>query len=172
MAQGFQLEGKIHQISEIQTFASGFSKREFVVETMDGQYPQMIKFECVKERTAMTDGLNQGDPVNVHFDIRGNEYQGKYYVNLNCWKLDRVGAQQPGAPAPQAGEPYPQEAPAGHFDESQEDIPYVIKSKKGNGYSSLFPIICSIPPIVPISYIVSKSNDYQGYAKAKTKEES
>ncbi|MDF1813970.1 MAG: DUF3127 domain-containing protein [Verrucomicrobiales bacterium] len=124
MAQGFQLEGKVHLINEVQTFPSGFSKREFVVETIDGQYPQMIKFELVKEKTAFTDGLNQGDQVNVHFDIRGNEYQGKYYVNLNCWKLDRMGAGAAAQP-PQQGseEPYHMEAPAG-FDENQEDIPF------------------------------------------------
>ena len=129
MAQGFQIDGKIHLINEIQTFDSGFSKREFVVETVDGQYPQMIKFECVKDRTALTDGLNQGDQVTVHFDIRGNEYQGKYFVNLNAWKLDRpaAGGGQPQAQQPQASstEPYPGEAPAG-FDEGQgeEEIPF------------------------------------------------
>jgi hypothetical protein len=26
--------------------------------------------------------------VKVSFDIRGNEYNGKYYVNLSCWKLE------------------------------------------------------------------------------------
>lgn len=123
MAQGFQLEGKIHLINEVQTFPSGFSKREFVVETIDGQYPQMVKFEAVKEKTAFLDGLNTGDQVNVHFDIRGNEYQGKYYVNLNCWKLDRVGAGQAPPGAGGGEQPYPMEAPAG-FDESQEDIPF------------------------------------------------
>ncbi len=133
MASGFSLEGKIHLINEVQTFPSGFSKREFVVETMDGQYPQQIKFELMKEKTALTDGLNTGDPVHVHFDIRGNEYQGKYYVNLNCWKLDRPGAggapagamaagAAPAAAAPSA-EPYPTEAPAG-FDDGDEDIPF------------------------------------------------
>ena len=135
MAQGFQLDGKIHLINEIQTFDSGFSKREFVVETVDGQYPQMVKFECVKDRTALTDGLNQGDQVTVHFDIRGNEYQGKYFVNLNAWKLDRAGAGG-GQPQPQGqvqgqqpaaspAEPYPGEAPAG-FDEGkgEEEIPF------------------------------------------------
>ena len=130
MAQGFQIDGKIHLINEIQTFDSGFSKREFVVETVDGQYPQMIKFECVKDRTALTDGLNQGDQVTVHFDIRGNEYQGRYFVNLNAWKLERAGAGggQPQAQPPQGtttAEPYPGEAPAG-FDEGQgeEEIPF------------------------------------------------
>jgi single-strand DNA-binding protein len=122
MAQGFQLEGKIHQLSDTQTFPSGFSKREFVVETNAGQYPQMIKFECVKEKIALIEGLNRGDQITVHFDIRGSEYQGKYYVNLNCWKVDRPG----GAAAPKkaaSAEPYPMEAPAG-YDDNQEDIPF------------------------------------------------
>ncbi len=121
MAQGFQLEGKIHLVNDVQTFSSGFTKREFVVETVDGQYPQMVKFECVKEKTALVEGLNRGDQVTVHFDIRGNEYQGKYFVNLNCWKLDRAGAQA--APKAANPEPYHMEAPAG-YDENQEDIPF------------------------------------------------
>ena len=112
MAQGFQIEGKIHQVNDIQTFDSGFSKREFIVETID-QYPQMIKFELLKEKTNLTDAFSQGDPINVHFDIRGNEYQGKYYVNLVCWKVEQP-QQGYGAPAgqpPQQG--YQQPAPAG-----------------------------------------------------------
>jgi single-strand DNA-binding protein len=32
MAQSFELEGTVKVIDEVQTFASGFTKREFVVE--------------------------------------------------------------------------------------------------------------------------------------------
>ncbi|MEO0447905.1 MAG: DUF3127 domain-containing protein, partial [Verrucomicrobiota bacterium] len=96
MASGFELEGKLEVIGEIQEFSSGFTKREFVVETMDGQYPQMVKFECVKDRTSLTEAFQKGDTVNVHFNIRGNEYKGKYYVNLVAWKLE--GGSGGGAP--------------------------------------------------------------------------
>ncbi len=92
MAQSFELEGTVKVIEDIQTFASGFSKREFVIEVEDGKFPQSIKFECVKEKTALIDEFQIGDPVKVYFDIRGNEYKGKYYVNLNAWKLERPGA--------------------------------------------------------------------------------
>ena len=126
MSKSYELEGKIHLINDIQTFDSGFSKREFVVETTDSQYPQMVKFECVKDRTSLTDGLNQGDPVVVHFDIRGNEYQGRYYVNLNCWKLDRSGGgtapPAAGPPPSSSSDPLPTEPPGG-ISES-EDIPF------------------------------------------------
>ena len=89
MAQTFELEGTLKQIFDTQTFASGFAKREFVVEVPDGKYPQMLKFECVKDKIAMLDGVRIGDPVKVAFDIRGSEYKERFYVNLNAWKITK-----------------------------------------------------------------------------------
>jgi len=127
MASGFELEGTIHLIQEIQTFDSGFTKREFVVEVQDGNFPQMIKFECLKEKTSLTDGLSKGDQVKVNFDIRGNEYNGRYYVNLNAWKVEKLGAASgEGSPA-DGGEPTspPNEPPAGYgHPAGGDDIPF------------------------------------------------
>lgn len=91
MAQQFELEGTLKLLLDTQTFASGFSKREFVVEVPDGRFPQMIKFECVKDKIAMLDSLRIGDTVKVAFDIRGSEYKERYYVNLNAWKISKSG---------------------------------------------------------------------------------
>jgi len=127
MARGYELQGKILQIDEIQTFNSGFTKREFVVETEEDRYSQQIKFEAVKEKTSLTDGFAVGDPVKVTFDIRGNEYNGRYYVNLNAWKLDKVGegsAETGGATPPADGPPsHLAEPPPGHGQE-EDDIPF------------------------------------------------
>ena len=128
MAKTFEIEGTVKVISEVQTFASGFSKREFVVEVEDGNYPQSIKFECVTEKTSLTDGLSMGDPVKESFDIRGNEYNGKYYVNLNAWKLEKAG----GASAPPAEGGFSNDGPPAHLSEppadygkeSDDDIPF------------------------------------------------
>lgn len=130
MGQQFSIDGTVKVLNDTQTFASGFTKREFVVEVEDGKYPQMVKFETVKERTSLLDGLQIGEPVKVHFDIRGNEYNGKYYVNLNAWKIDKAGGG--GAPAPQqGGEPHPAdfgEPPAASsgptYNDESDDIPF------------------------------------------------
>jgi single-strand DNA-binding protein len=90
MAQTFELEGILKHVYDVQTFASGFSKREFVVEVADGKFPQMIKFECVKDKTSMLDSVSVGDTVKVAFDIRGSEYKERFYVNLNAWKLSKA----------------------------------------------------------------------------------
>lgn len=93
---GYTMEGVVKVVMDEQTFDSGFTKREFVVTTKEDKYPQDIKFEAVKDRTSILKGINAGDQVTVTFDLRGNEYKGKYYVNLVAWKLDK--AQDGGAP--------------------------------------------------------------------------
>ena len=86
----YELTGAIRLINDTQTFASGFAKREFVVETGD-KYPQMIKLEVVKDKTAELDKLRVNDVVNVSFDIRGSEYKERHYVNLVAWKVEATG---------------------------------------------------------------------------------
>ncbi|MCU0796480.1 MAG: DUF3127 domain-containing protein [Akkermansiaceae bacterium] len=92
MAQSFEITGTLKKIFETQTFASGFSKREFVVEVPDGNYPQMIKFEIVKDRISQLESHALGDEIKVSFDIRGNEYKERFYVNLNAWKIEGSGS--------------------------------------------------------------------------------
>ncbi len=127
MANGFEIEGAIHLINEIQTFDSGFTKREFVVEVQDGKFPQMLKFECLKDKTSLLDDLNKGDAVKVNFDIRGNEYNSRFYVNLNAWKVERNGTAAGTSPS-EGGENIDQtisEPPAGYGQpDTDDDIPF------------------------------------------------
>jgi single-strand DNA-binding protein len=90
----YELTGAVRLIHPTQTFSSGFSKREFVVET-DGKYPQLIKLEVVKDKTAELDRLRINDVVNVSFDIRGSEYKERHYVNLVAWKVEATGESEP-----------------------------------------------------------------------------
>jgi hypothetical protein len=84
--------GTVKVIFEEQTFASGFNKREFVITDEADKYPQDIKFECVKDKVELVNKLSVGQKVKVTFDLRGNEYNGKYYVNLAAWKVESLAA--------------------------------------------------------------------------------
>jgi hypothetical protein len=92
-----KLNGKIKLISDTQTWDSGFSKREFVITTQE-QYPQDIKMEFVKEKSSLLDSYKPGEDVEVAFNVRGSEYNGKYYVNLQAWKINKMGATTNAAP--------------------------------------------------------------------------
>lgn len=87
----FEIEGNLHKIYEVESKSASFQTREFVLTT-DGQYPQYVKFQAVQDRTAIMDGYKEGDRVKVFFDLRGREWQGKYFTNLNAWKMERVTA--------------------------------------------------------------------------------
>ena len=83
-----EIEGTIIQIGEIETVgANNLEKRQFVIET-DGDYPQQIAFELIKDKVYKIDNFAEGQRINVLFNIRGREWNGKYYTNLQAWKLE------------------------------------------------------------------------------------
>ena len=88
----YSTSGKLKWIGDVQSFPSGFTKREFVVTTTADKYPQDLKFEIVKDKCSLLNPFEVGQEVEVSFDIRGNEYNGKYFVNLSCWKIQLAGA--------------------------------------------------------------------------------
>lgn len=85
----YELTGTVKTIFEQRTFPSGFTKREFVVTTEE-RYPQDIKLECVKDWCALLDGVHPGDRVKVQFRLRGNEYNERFYVNLQAFGLEAI----------------------------------------------------------------------------------
>lgn len=113
------MEGTVKVIEDTQTFSSGFAKREFVVTTED-KFPQDIKFECTKEKIELVDKLRTGDKVKVSFNIRGNEYKGRYFVNLQAWRVENAGGEVDSSLSNVAGEGA---APASKGDDF-EDSPF------------------------------------------------
>jgi hypothetical protein len=70
---------------------NGFTKRMVVVETAE-QYPQKLAIDFVKDKTAVLDSYKVGDEVKVSVNLRGTEYNGRYFVNLQGWKIEKQGA--------------------------------------------------------------------------------
>ncbi len=94
----FEIIGTVKKVFEEQTFGSGFNKREFVLTIESGKFPQDIKFECVKDKVGLVAALKPGAKAKVFFDLRGREWKESYFVNLNAWKIEPLGANTPDAP--------------------------------------------------------------------------
>ncbi len=112
----YELTGKIKLIQEPMTFNSGFTKREMVVVVEDGKYPQEINLEFVQDKIALLDALEPGQEVTVTFDIRGREYNGRYFNNLQGWKVVTANDES-SAPPPDSHYPEPS-------DFGDDDIPF------------------------------------------------
>ena len=99
----YEMKGTLVKMMDRQDFPSGFFKRDFVVRTEE-QYPQDVKFTLVKEKVDFLDAFQEGQPLTVSFDIRGREYNGNYYVDLNAWRLTAAEGAAPSAPAAVSGD--------------------------------------------------------------------
>jgi single-strand DNA-binding protein len=116
----YDLTGKVKLIQAAQTFDSGFTKREMVVIVQDGKYPQEINIEFVQDKVGLLENLQVGQEVTVTFDIRGREYNGRYFNNLQGWKI--VAPSNETAFSPQGQSSAPPEIARPDFDDN--DIPF------------------------------------------------
>jgi hypothetical protein len=96
----YELTGKIKLIQDEQTFDSGFRKREVVVTVDDGKYPQDISLEFVQDKADLLSNFAAGHEVTIAFNLRGREYNGRYFNNLTGWKITPQNGAAPSAPEP------------------------------------------------------------------------
>jgi len=122
----YDLTGKVKLIFEAKTFGSGFTVREFVVTVEDGKYPQDICLQFVQDKVSLLDTIEEGQEVTVSFDIRGREYNGRYFNNLQAWKID-AGEGASATPVTGADDEKPpvsdKDVPA-DFDDYEDEIPF------------------------------------------------
>jgi hypothetical protein len=96
-----QITGKVHQIGQTESVgANGFTKRQIVIATEE-LYVQHVPIDFVKDKCSILDNYKIGQGVTVDVNVRGNEYNGKYYVSLQGWKINATGTSN----APTANEP-------------------------------------------------------------------
>lgn len=115
MSEKIEVKGTVETVLPLQEFDSGFKKRVLVINT-GGEYPQMIPVEFTKDKVDTLTGLRKGQEVTASVNLRGNEYNGKYYANIQAWKLDKGEAQS--APAKPAPKPKPAPEPETDWDDS------------------------------------------------------
>ena len=89
VSRQFEIEGTLINVMKSQSFPSGFVKREFVVRT-DEMYPQEVKFELYKDKITLIDDFQVNEMVKVSFNIRGSQWEGRYFTNLQAWRIERM----------------------------------------------------------------------------------
>lgn len=102
-----EISGKVKVIGETEVVGSaGTFKKRTIVVSSDEQYIQHVPIDFVQDKTSILDNYSVGQQVKVSVNVRGNEYNGKYYVSLNGWKIEKLGD------APVTSEPVKNEEPA------------------------------------------------------------
>ena len=111
-----EIEGTLAQKLPVQSGNSArgpWAKQEFILEYPDGNFTAKACFTAWgQDKVQDLDKYQVGDKVKVSFNLKSREYNGRWYNDLQVWKIAPAGAQ-PAAPAQpaQQARPVPQ-APA------------------------------------------------------------
>ena len=88
-----QIQGKITHVLPVESGTSKagkeWSKQDFVIETED-QFPKSVCFTLFGDKVSILDNFNEGDFVDVFFNLESREFNGRWYSNVNAWKVELV----------------------------------------------------------------------------------
>ena len=89
----FKVKGRVTDILPLQTGSSArgeWKKLDFVLEIPDEQFPKKICFTLFNDKTEMIRETDKNSEIEVSFSLEGREYNGKWYHNVNAFKIDRL----------------------------------------------------------------------------------
>ena len=114
MAQIYEYTGVVEEVMSVQTFASGFTKRDLILgdeNNANSKYPNYIKFTFKKDNCSLLDGISKGQKAKVRFAIDGRKWEGgskgvQYFVDLTALKVEVLNADGSSTePVPAPAEP-------------------------------------------------------------------
>lgn len=119
----FEMDCVVVKIMDTETFPSGFSKRNIVVKTEE-RYPQDILVEFLKDNAKLVEPLKEGTRIKLSFDLRGREYNGRYFVSVTGWKVANLDAVEGVEQDASTSEPVASVLPPEVDIEDDENLPF------------------------------------------------
>jgi hypothetical protein len=131
-----ELEGTIRQKMGVQSGTSArgpWAKQEFVMDFPDGNFTSQACFTAWgQDKVQELDKYQVGDRVKVSFNLKSREFNGRWYNDLQIWRISPAGEAQPvapaapayvqpAAPAPMAPAPTLEDMPG---DAADDDMPF------------------------------------------------
>ena len=119
-----QVKGTIIQILKIESGVSKagkeWKKREFVIETNE-QFPKKVCFTLFGDKISMIEPYSEGTEIEVFFSIESRDFSGRWFHNINAWKIEGAAAN--------SARPYPPEFSIGDIppepaDDNGNDLPF------------------------------------------------
>ncbi|HKJ78768.1 MAG TPA: DUF3127 domain-containing protein [Prolixibacteraceae bacterium] len=119
-----QVKGKIQQILKAESGVSRagkeWQKQEFVIETEE-QFPRKVCFTLFNDKTSLINNLSEGEEVEVSFNLESREFNGKWYHNINAWKIDKPATENLPEPPPEFRT---EDIPPEPDDDAANDLPF------------------------------------------------
>ena len=90
-----ELTGRVIDVlpTEKGTSAAGkeWQKLTFAIEVQDN-YPYTVAFEVFGDEKVNAFNNKIGDEVKVAFNLKSNEWKGKYFTSASAWKIETINS--------------------------------------------------------------------------------
>jgi hypothetical protein len=90
-----EIKGRITKVLTLETGESKvgkkWEKQNFVIDTGSQYNPEVAFSVFGNEKVKMLESFGEGQEVVVAFNVSSREYNGKYYHNLDAWKINSTG---------------------------------------------------------------------------------
>ena len=90
----FAVTGTVKEVLQTKHGVSASGKewatQEFILTTDDSNYPCDICFRIFGNDKITECAVNAGESIQVFFDIRSRDYNGRWFTDINVWKIDRM----------------------------------------------------------------------------------
>ncbi len=88
-----QVKGNLIQIlkpeSGVSKAGKEWKKQDFVIETNE-QFPKKVCFTLFGDKISLLEGFSEGMELEVYFSVESRDFNGKWYHNINAWKIERA----------------------------------------------------------------------------------
>ena len=81
-----EITGTIKVLGNSEKVSDKLTKMQIVLTT-DEQYPQDLAIEFLNDKIDTLKNFKVGDKVVIGINLRGREYNGKYYNNIVGWRV-------------------------------------------------------------------------------------
>lgn len=116
----FQVTGTVEKVLPVEQVKE-WQKGGIVIRTQD-EYNNLYPLSAFGKAMDAIRNVKEGMEVTAHFNVRANEgtgnYEGRYFTNLEVWKVDVLSK---GVSAAKPAKATPQEAV---FESDTDDLPF------------------------------------------------
>lgn len=82
-----EITGTIMQINPTEVKSEKFKARTLVLQTSE-KYPQSLLIQFSQDKCGLLDRFSEGQTVKIAYNLRGREYNGRYYTTIEGWKIE------------------------------------------------------------------------------------
>ena len=87
--------------------AKPWTSQQFVIEEDHGNFPNRCLFSVWGKEKLDTWQIQKGQHLRIHISINAKEYKGKYYNEVQAWKVEQLPEQTHSALSPSSVPPVP-----------------------------------------------------------------